>query len=166
MSLKLYKVALIPLSMGLLLSGCGSTDAVSGASQSAIPATNWDTLGNLMNTEFSSCGSCHAPGKSQKDGPDMSNAAAFRADMVGKKLADYPNWPHSSTCSQTVNFITAGSSLNSTLLAALDQNASDALGAKKNCTSAYFAHKGKITTLGSNGIANITSWIQKGAFNN
>jgi len=160
MNLKLTKTMLLPFGIALILSGCGGTDSVSGASQSAVPATNWDTLGNLMNTEFSSCGSCHAPGKSQKDGPDMSNAVAFRAGMVGKKLADYPNWSHSSTCSRTVNFITAGDNLNSTLLAALDQTTSDTLGASKNCTSAFFAHQGR---LSSNAIANITSWIKKGA---
>ncbi|MDQ7014797.1 MAG: hypothetical protein Q9N68_00265 [Gammaproteobacteria bacterium] len=150
-----------------LLGACGGgTDSVSGASQAATPTTQWDTLGNLFTTEFSRCSSCHAPGKSQAAGPDMSTPATFHRDVVGKKASDYPNWNVGSTCSQSVNFITAGSSLNSTLAATLDQGNSDTLSASKNCITSFSIHKANGAVLSSNGISNVDSWIRKGALNN
>jgi len=160
------EILINPLKIIVLLTFTAFLASCGGEGDSTT-STATDTLSSLFDKEIKGNGcalNCHSPGGSASPGPDMRTKESFYLGLVNKNALNYLGWGKVSNCSNVINFVTPGNIAQSMLLATFVQAQSDAL--VNICTTSYNFHVDQKVGLSLAGVANFTSWINKGALNN
>jgi len=146
----------------LVMAGCGQE---SEDSDSMPPPPD-----NLWENSLNGCSECHAEGRDQEEGPDMSSPTAFLDGMKNKTAnEDYPLWAATKAgdCND-VKLIDPGNADNSLLVASLVQSYSEELSIAKDCVTGYNSHASILgIVLDENDetkplINELTTWINQG----